>query len=525
MLNWFLSRPVRFVLVLLFLLLLMVRACSAPVIAACELVPEAPLQGGEEETEADDRGDTGAHLEGMIFVENGQAELATDALGGGVAVELTDPGNVTDFLNEWHCPGGDRGLDSSDLELVIDSSVWESMSSRLDVVELPDDVTVDRAIATLDEVGIDADPVQVLGTANHYGALPGVDPDRMEELQGVGEKIPTDREPGSERVVGIIDTGYYGHTEIVMGAGLRIQRYEGLNSELSTKGRPVYDRLPWRLGRAPIADLDRYEGGPGLCEVSHGEFVASVVRQVDPTATIVGVNAFPVRHDKEDARANCWETSEIMLMFALGRLEASGLAFDALNMSLGTHPHELLPDSVLLSEDPIADIDPDLGVSLISMDQAFGNGELPDWVGDAYASGGNTLSYRGVPVYPAAYDTVVGTSAVSRAGEWIVWDDDDQPLAAEPVGPGGVPERGQVQYTWIERFAPGCNLVGLGAPNRANAVLWSGSSFASPMAAAMGTGESLGYGSVPDTMNYTTYGIDESLLTDCPARVATSLDG
>jgi hypothetical protein len=523
--NWFQSWLVRIVLIVVFLVLLMVRACSAPVVADCRLVQEASPGGAEDEAPVDDRGDTGSHLEGVVFVANGQADDATAALGGGAAVDLSSSDGVTDFLNEWHCPGGERGLDRSDLAPVVDSEIWQSMSNRLDLVELPDGLGLEDAIATLTTEGIEADPVQVLGTANHYGALPGVSPSELVELQGVGQKIQTDRERGSERVIAVIDTGFYGHTEIVMGAGLKVQNYDGLNSELVTPGRPFYDRLPWRFGRAPVADLDRYQGGPGLCSISHGEFVASVVRQVDSSATIVGVNAFPVRHDKNDPRANCWETSEIMVMFALGRLEASGLAFDALNMSLGSHSHLVLSEAELGSEEPTIDIDPDLSVSLISMDGAFGDGELPRWIGSAYASGGNTISYRGVPVYPAAYDAFVGTSAISRDGLWFVWDEDESPLPAPPGGPGVVPQRGQIDYPWIQMFAPGCDLVGLGAPSADDAVLWSGSSFASPMAAAVGTGRSIGYDMIPDSMDHETYGIDEDLASSCPAPREGALDG
>jgi subtilisin family serine protease len=98
---------------------------------------------------------------------------------------------------------------------------------------------------------------------------------------------------------------------------------------------------------------------------------------------------------------------------------------------------------------------------------------------EIFAAGGNTTSTS--PIFPAAYRFVRGVGATTcdkekdLYGKQIVWVDGD------PVG--------ALERCWISDVAPGADLVGLSG-NGDQLVRWSGSSFASAVAAASYAGDS-----------------------------------
>lgn len=193
----------------------------------------------------------------------------------------------------------------------------------------------------------------------------------------------------------------------------------------------------------------------GKDEFSHGTFVASLVRQVAP-GHIVSMARSPgyggdkgrsgKNHPKPPATTEFHITDAILRLLARHRV---GCDVEALNLSIGG---------------------PSLGRRPMTMIQAA----LARWRSQfprcaIFAAAGNSDSPE--PIYPAAFRQVRGVAA-GIDGHEIVWDSS---------GGYGAPT---APRNWVDDVAPGSRLVGLGGTGPSDALSWSGSSFASAVAAA-----------------------------------------
>ncbi len=200
------------------------------------------------------------------------------------------------------------------------------------------------------------------------------------------------------------------------------------------------------------------------CDVSHGEFVSNVIRGANPSATVFASNAFPTDSGL------CWESGEdqVIAATALVLLDADG-ALDVINFSLGAEAHLVTDDQGNTTAfEPVLTR---VGYEVLR--------ENFDGLG-IYAAAGNAPPIS--PIYPAAYDDVAGVQASDAVNEPIVWDN-KTPL------PG-------TQLDWANFSAPGCDIVAVGTDISAapsEVVVWSGSSFASPIAASQRRTASVDY--------------------------------
>jgi hypothetical protein len=189
--------------------------------------------------------------------------------------------------------------------------------------------------------------------------------------------------------------------------------------------------------------------------VSHGTFVASLLRQMAPTHSVSMARAggYGDATDTE-SHPEPQPTTELHVADAIHRLiERHGGDkdnVDALNLSVG-------------------------GMSLGDLEMATLRSAIERWRAEfpsapVFAAGGNTTSPR--KVYPAALRSVRGVAAANRRGEQIVWEDGQE---TDPVPPN---------RSWVDDVAPGSGLLGLSGVENPPAIKWSGSSFAAAVATA-----------------------------------------
>jgi hypothetical protein len=194
---------------------------------------------------------------------------------------------------------------------------------------------------------------------------------------------------------------------------------------------------------------------------SHGTFVAGLIRQISPAHTVsiakaqrVPIGSF-VPQPPEHWTAPL-PTTELDVLAAILRLitRHEGEEVDALNLSLGAYTCDPANDWLLVT----------LAQGLDQWLEAH-----PESV--VFAAGGNVPG--SVPIWPAAYPIVRGVGAAENGGGGqVVWDPATQnQLQADP-------------RWWISDVAPGSRVVNLSGQGGDHLVVWSGSSFASPIAAA-----------------------------------------
>lgn len=200
-------------------------------------------------------------------------------------------------------------------------------------------------------------------------------------------------------------------------------------------------------GRADVEAIAK--GG-----VSHGTFVTSLIRQIAPDHVISVARSAPYRDDgKEPGDAehpSPAPTTEFHVANALLRLvdrHRGGGGVEALNLSVG---------GPSLGKRPMA---------LIQAALAYWRQQFPHCV--VFAAAGN--SDRPDPIYPAAFRHVRGVGA-GQGGSEIVWASG----AVQPIS----------GRNWVDDVAPGDRLIGLSGRGPADAIDWSGSSFASAVATA-----------------------------------------
>jgi hypothetical protein len=269
-----------------------------------------------------------------------------------------------------------------------------------------------------------ASPIHAVGLAGHWTFKPGTDPVAMEgELPGV--------EDGNGPYVAVIDSGF-------------------------VPGGP-----PWADGGNVLYDPFDEDPDPGLA--SHGTYITGLIRQLSPGNRVSMARAPFVSQSRFIPRGEdplqVSLSSELHVFQALERLitrHAESQDVEALNMSLGTYTCNPTEDALLVT----------LVAALERWDTMIG--------AQSFAAGGNEV--YPAPFWPGALDSVraVGAANQSGLGQQVVWVNNDEELA---------PPR-----YWIDDVAPGSNLVGLATPGpntEGVVVAWSGSSFASGVAAAL----------------------------------------
>lgn len=306
---------------------------------------------------------------------------------------------------------------------------WQALNERLTLFQLPtnDIDQLENALENLSGVvppGLDVGPVHLTGFLGHWGAFTGTDPQICDRN---GEPAAPEGEPIN---VGVIDTGF-----------------------LPDNGIAEAGPGDWSIQNTDHS-VDN-----GVCPVSHGEFVGSVVKAVNPAARVYTANAFPLS-------GRCWESDEFQVAWAAARLAALAPAIEGIevfNFSVGAEPHTALSTGTTYA--PV--------ILPIVIDLLFESGVAG---GDqVYAAAGNAPGLTSLQ--PADLDGVIAVAAADEDGEPVVWVrnelGDVEGVVNEPP-------------PWTQLLAPGCNIVAVGTDLTANAnevVVWSGSSFAAPIAA------------------------------------------
>ena len=271
--------------------------------------------------------------------------------------------------------------------------------------------------------GTGASPIHAVAPALHWLFKPGTDPvPRSVVLDNPGDSDET------RPYVAVIDSGL------------------------------VHEAAEW--AETPHVRYDEFdiEVNPGAA--SHGTFITGLIRQISPLNR-VSMARVPFRDGGDFATSN--ETppagvalSDEMFVFEavvrlINRHVADGTDVAALNMSLGTYTCDPEGEDLLVV----------LAAALEMWSQAFPESEL-------FAAGGNEEHDQ--PFWPGALATVRAVAAANLASEQVVWA--NQVEKAYPGRP------------WIDDVAPGSNLVSLSGVNN-QLVSWSGSSFATAVAAAL----------------------------------------
>jgi hypothetical protein len=193
--------------------------------------------------------------------------------------------------------------------------------------------------------------------------------------------------------------------------------------------------------------------------VSHGTFVASVIRRVAPDHRLSMASARPdpgYMESSEDGHivgAAPQPTDELNVFGAIVRLVERHHEDEvaALNLSLGAHEC------------------PDSGTFLLTLRIA-----LDYWLDffpkrPIFAAGGNSECQQ--EIYPAAWEDIRAVGAATNGGDTIVWSS----------GSDIVPAPGR---HWITDWAPGHRIRGLSGVSPDDLIEWSGSSFACAVATA-----------------------------------------
>jgi hypothetical protein len=309
----------------------------------------------------------------------------------------------------------------------VDPEVIAQMLSVVTPFNVADDPL--EVALTLRGGDVEASPIHAVGFLHHIYVKPGTDATPIDgALPAVGD---SDRDPA--RVVAVVDSGIVGHEFL-----------------------PDWMQPPnTRFDQIDIETLD------STVTESHGTFVAGLIRQISPHHTVSIARARRVSLAKFARLPNNHlpaplPTSELDVLAAIQRLinRHDGEKVEALNLSLGAYTCDPADDWHLVT----------MAGALMRWQQAH-----PESV--IFAAGGNIPG--SVPIWPAAYPFVRGVGAAGNGGvNQVVWDPTTQnELPADP-------------RWWISDVAAGSRVVNLSGKDHEDLVAWSGSSFASPIAAA-----------------------------------------
>lgn len=234
-------------------------------------------------------------------------------------------------------------------------------------------------------------------------------------------------DPSGDRIIAVVDTG------IADAAALPPWITAGLSNDTT--------------------DIDPIDAPQ---TVSHGTFVAGLLRQTAPTHTVSMARAAGYGDEAVGAEDHPEPnaTTELHVAAAIHRLvdrhSHEPEKVDALNLSVG-------------------------GTSLGNLDMATIRSAVERWRENfprapVFAAAGNTTSPR--RVYPAALASVRGVAAANHDGDQIVWDGGNE---TDPI---------PAWRKWVSDVAPGSGLLGLSGVSKDDAIKWSGSSFATAVATA-----------------------------------------
>jgi len=305
------------------------------------------------------------------------------------------------------------GLEPSDIGPIVE---------RIAVIKVDNDAHL--TANELAGAGIEASPVHGVGYMGHSGYKG----DDFRELDKEHPEVsPT--EEGS--VIAIVDSGLAPEEDIPAWLDQSVECERPQDTDILTQKHPV----------------------------SHGTFVASVIRRVAPDHRLSMASARPdpgyMKSSEEHhiSGGAPQPTDELNVFGALVRLVERHREDEvvALNLSLGAHKC------------------PDGGSFLLAMRIA-----LEFWLENfkgcgIFAAGGNSECEE--PLFPAAWEDL-GIQAVGAAtdgGDTVVWRDGNDVIPA--------PRR-----DWITDWAPGHEIEGLSGVTPDDVIQWSGSSFACAVA-------------------------------------------
>lgn len=197
---------------------------------------------------------------------------------------------------------------------------------------------------------------------------------------------------------------------------------------------------------------------------SHGTFVVGLIRQSAPRYKVSIAKAGGLRQPERDDEGSRhrhvpdptteWHVTDALLRLIERHRHPEAGTIGVLNLSLG-----------------VAAADPSADFALVMLRAALDRFRtaFPKCV--IFASAGNSNGTP--PNYPAAFEDVRGVAAASDGGGQVVWTEDPIPKVT-PADPRG----------WVSDVAPGCDLGGISGIQGGPTIRWSGSSFASAIAAA-----------------------------------------
>ena len=298
-----------------------------------------------------------------------------------------------------------------------DGEVIDRVSRFVDFAVVDDPVQAAREAMEAD-ARVTASPVHQLGFHWHQ-PFSATTPERVEDV--VFPALPAgDR----HRVIAMVDTG--------------VARPESL---------PPWMSSSIIHGSGDVEELHDDE-------VSHGTFVASLLRQVAPShaVSIAAAGIFDQEDEHEADHPLPGPTTELHVAGAIDRLieRHQGLcAVEALNLSIGGSTE--------------ADL------VMVTLQQAIARWRDVFPKTPVFAAAGNTPATE--TIYPAGFRYVRGVAAADGDGKQVVWDQDDS--AVEPS-----------TRHWVDDVGPGSDLIGVGGRDPDDAIKWSGSSFAAAVATA-----------------------------------------
>jgi hypothetical protein len=317
---------------------------------------------------------------------------------------------------------GTEDLDDETLELL--TAVWNGIDDRLGLISVGPDLDPLQASEDLiaEDPELIASPIHAMAPANHWLFKPGTDP------VAVSGELPN---PGGGQgdVIAVVDTGF-------------------------APGGPAWADQPY-------VEYETIDVEPPPFQASHGTFIAGLIRRVSPAhqVSVARARSYPDLVSNEHDDPNVPLTTELHAFEAVDRLlqrhAQDGVV--GLNMSLGTYTCNPNSDALFVS----------LSTALQNWSTQFPGSQV-------FAAGGNEPAT--VPFWPGALPTVRAVGAANRAGNETVWGDDQSEL---PV---------TRSRNWIDDVAAGSELVslaGFGATINNDLVSWSGSSFATAVAAAL----------------------------------------
>lgn len=310
-----------------------------------------------------------------------------------------------------------------------DEEIDDSMAGLQRVLDRVYVFVVDRpevgARALIGNPRVTASPVHALGFSWHRALTATAPEEAPKDTDFADVDAPDDR------IIGVVDTG------IANPAALPDWMKAGLFND-------------------PI-DIDPVAAPQ---TVSHGTFVAGLLRQIAPTHSVSMARAggFAEIQDRDDLGSETHPepqpTTELHVADAIHRLierhDGHRGRVDALNLSVG-------------------------GIGLGNREMATIRSAVERWrelfpAAPVFAAAGNTTSPR--KVYPAALPSVRGVAAANHDGDQVVWDEGQE---TDPV---------PARRRWVDDVAPGSGLLGLSGVEEPPAIKWSGSSFATAIATA-----------------------------------------